>query len=370
MNKTVAVLGGGKDSLGILRRIKEMGLHTLVFDGDKEAPARKYLADHFVNISCYDPWHICDYLGRHPETQFKAVVGGGTDTPDVIASVLHARGMPGLKARTAEISKNKWMQKKLFRDAGIKIPDWLAGERWGKGSPTKKAIVVKPVSNRGSRGITRVLPGSKLEDAVAYAAQFDPRGHTIIEDWIDGIQLSSESLVQDGKIIYTAFSERNYSRLDETYPYVIEDGGDMPPFVSSIFENNYQLKAETELQKCIDEMGLRSGTLKGDLVWDGYNIWVIEVACRLSGGEFCSVQIPGVWGIDFLGFAIRLALGEHIYRGEIRPYLQRCMSQRFVIPEGTTSHPERGPGFVCFGQTRTEAQHRAEKAVEDELRNM
>ncbi len=61
MTKTVAVLGGGKDSLGILRRIKEMGLRTIVFDGDKEAPARKYLADHFVNISCYDTWHIIHY---------------------------------------------------------------------------------------------------------------------------------------------------------------------------------------------------------------------------------------------------------------------------------------------------------------------
>ena len=369
MSRTVAVLGGGKDSLGILRRIKEMGLSTLVFDGDKEAPAREHLADHFVNISCYDPWHICHYLALQTAVRFEAVLGGGTDTPDVIASMLHARGMPGLKARTAHISKNKWLQKQLFSAAGVRVPAWRAGDQ-ARSYKSEVNCVVKPASSRGARGVMRVRTGDMVDDAVHNAMTYDPSGFTIIEDWIDGIQLSSESLVQDGKIIYTAFSERNYSKLDETYPYVIEDGGDMPPFISSIFENNYQLKAETELQKCIDEMGLRSGTLKGDLVWDGYNIWVIEVACRLSGGKLCSVQIPGVWGIDFLGFAIRLALGEHIYEGEIRPYLQRYMSQRFVIPKGTTSHPERGPGFVRFGQTRVEAQHRAEKAVEDELRNM
>ena len=189
-------------------------------------------------------------------------------------------------------------------------------------------------------------------------------GHVIVEDWIDGVQLSSESLVQDGKIIYTAFSERNYSRLEETHPFVIEDGGDMPPDIDLVHENSYIEKARTELQKCITAMGLRTGTLKGDLVWDGNNIWIIEVACRLSGGSFCSDQIPEVWLVDFVGMATRLALGERVYNGEIKPYLRKHMSQRFVIPEEVTCHPERGPGAIRYGSARAIAQYRAELAVE------
>ena len=369
MSRTVAVLGGGKDSLGILRRIKEMGLSTLVFDYDENAPARRHLADHFVKASCYDVWEVLRYFKLQTVWQPSAVLCAGTDCPNVMAILNKHFSLAGPKPRTAEISMNKWLQKKLFSTAGVRLPAWRAGDQ-ARGFTSEVDCVVKPVSSRGARGVTQVRNGESFGDAVHNAAVHDPQGFTIIEDWINGVQLSSESLVQDGEIIYTAFSERNYAKLDETYPYVIENGGDMPPFISSIFENNYQLKAEIELQKCVDTMGLKTGTLKGDLVWDGHGIWVIEVACRLSGGEFCSVQIPGVWGIDFLGFAIRLALGEHIYGGEIRPYFHRYMSQRFVIPKGATSHPERGPGFVRFGQTRIEAQHRAEKAVEDELRNM
>jgi phosphoribosylaminoimidazole carboxylase (NCAIR synthetase) len=114
LTKTIAVLGGGQDSLGILRRIKEMGLRTIVFDGDKEAPARGYLADDFVGISCYDSWHICRYLALQTAHTFDGVLGGGTDTPDIIADMLHLRGMRGLTKRTAEISKNKWVQKYIF----------------------------------------------------------------------------------------------------------------------------------------------------------------------------------------------------------------------------------------------------------------
>jgi hypothetical protein len=348
-----------------------MGLTTLVFDGDLGAPANDHIfSDIFVAISCYDTWSVCDYLRRDAPPELQGVVGGGTDTPDVAAGIGALMGWPQrIKSRTAEISKNKWMQKKLFSQAGIRVPRWIAGSDdirktvpWGD-----VTLVVKPVSNRGSRGITRVEEGEDERDAVAYAARFDPRGHTIIEEWIDGVQLSSESLVQDGNIIYTAFSQRNYDRLEETYPYVIEDGGDMPPAIPLVYENDYQYEAEKALQECVHTMGLRSGTLKGDLVWDGRDIWIIEVACRLSGGSFCSTQIPEVWGIDFVGLAVRLALGEHIYPGEIRPYFRKYMCQRFVIPDKIKMHPERGPGFICYGQTREAAQFKAKEAVENYL---
>jgi biotin carboxylase len=366
MVKTVAVLGGGIDSLSILRRIKEMGLRTIVFDADKDAPAREHLADHFVNRSCYNVWEVLTYI-QSTYQDIDAVLCAGTDCPDVMALVAQTRGLVGPSPRTAEISMNKWMQKRLFEDAGIKIPKWWAGEY---APDPSRVMVVKPTTNRGSRGVMRVLPGEnskqavkETDQAIAYAKQFDPRGHTIVEEWIDGVQLSSESLVQNGKIIYTAFSERNYSRLEETHPYVIEDGGDMPPSIPLVYENDYKEKSHEQLQKCVEAMGLRNGTLKGDLVWDGHNIWVIEVACRLSGGSFCSDQIPAVWGVDFVGMAVRIALGETVYNGEIRPYLRRHMSQRFVIPPGTTCHPERGPGAIAYGEDRREAQFWAKRAV-------
>ena len=363
-SRWIAVLGGGKDSLGILRRIKQMGFKTLVFDKDKDAPAQEYLADHFVNISCYDPWHVLYYLKLQTAQTFSAVLCAGTDCPDVMAVVAKEQGLVGPSPRTAEISMNKWMQKKLFRDANIRVPEWIAGGNIRHGTDISSIHVIKPVSNRGSRGVMRLFPGDDILAAVNYAKQFDPREHTILEQWIDGVQLSSESLVQDGKIIYTAFSERNYGRLEETHPFVIEDGGDMPPDIIRIHENDYIEKAGAELQQVVTVMGLQTGILKGDLVWDGNNIWIIEVASRLSGGSFCSDQIPQTWGVDFIGMAVRLALGERIYRGEIRPFLRKHMAQRFVITPGIKSHPERGPGFIRYGAVRAIARYRAELAVE------
>ena len=341
-----------------------MGLYTLVFDHDEDALGAKSLADAHVPISCYDAWGVLNYTKRQPAIIFDAVICAGTDCPDVMALVAKEHGLVGPSVRTAEISMDKWMQKRLFSDAGINTPHWVAGDQV-KLIIAGDTVVVKPVSSRGSRGIMRVLPGENVIPAIDYAKQFDPREHTIVEEWIDGVQLSSESLVQDGKIIYTAFSERNYSELDETHPFVIEDGGDMPPSIPLVYENNCPEKAKIQLQKCVTTMGLRTGTLKGDLVWDGQAIWVIEVACRLSGGSFCSDQIPEVWGVDFVGMAIRLALGEKVYNGEIKPHLLRHMAQRFYIPPGTTNHPDRGPGFISYGPSRAVASIRAQDKVDE-----
>ena len=134
----------------------------------------------------------------------------------------------------------------------------------------------------------------------------------------------------------------------------------MPSSIPCFFEKDWQAMASEQLQKCVTVLGLQSGVLKGDLVWDGDRIWVIEVACRLSGGRMCSDITPGVWNIDFIGMAIRLALGDYIWPGEVRPYLRRYACQRFSFPVRPTSHPERGPSVIGYGPSREEAQAHAE----------
>ena len=362
-SRTIAVLGGGKDSIGIIRRMKQMNLKTIVFDSDKNAPARTSgLSDTFIPVSCYDKVQVLESLINDIRPYPDAVLCAGTDCPDVIAVVAETFRLPGVSYSTASISMDKEKQRKLFFEAGIRVPKWFTSAT--PRIAERRVLVVKPVSNRGSRGIMRVLPGKPLGAAIQYAKKFDKSKRVIIEEWIDGIQLSSESLIQNGEILYTAFSERNYGWLGELHPYVIEDGGDMPPNIPVAHEKDYKEIAGETLQKCVDAIGLVSGTLKGDLVWDGHDIWVIEVATRLSGGSFCSDQIPAVWGVDFVGYAIKLALGEYIYPGEIRPYFRRYMAQRFVIPPRITSHPERGPGFICYGVTRNDARYKANQEVQ------
>jgi biotin carboxylase len=75
-----------------------------------------------------------------------------------------------------------------------------------------------------------------------------------------------------------------------------------------------------------------SGTVKGDIVVHNGEPYVIELAARLSGGFFCTREIPLNTGVDFIGCAIRVALGEPVSAEELEPKVSNAVIQRYAFP--------------------------------------
>jgi len=364
---TIILLGGGADSIGIIERAKEMGHRTMVVDHDPTAPGFK-LADVVSLASCYDPVGTLVSLELHKEEAgpYEAVLCAGVDAPHVMASVAREYNLVGPGGNTARLSRDKLAQRIALHQAHVLVPKFtLLYDVPGKYEPMGLSlpVVFKPAVNHGARGVIRVTDWDQLEGAyhTAYVNSLD--GRVIAEEWVDGVQLSVEGLVQGGRVIWTAAVERNYARLEEFAPYVIEDGGDAPVDLIGSYKNDWKLGVYRSLQQAAEVLGLETGTIKGDLVWDGERMWVIEVAVRLSGGRMCSHIIPGVWGVDFVGYAIRLALGETIDPDEIRLTQPKHACQRFLFPVFPTCHPERGKSVIGYGWSRSAAREEAERLL-------
>lgn len=60
---------------------------------------------------------------------------------------------------------------------------------------------------------------------------------------------------------------------------------------------------------------------------------MIELAARLSGGFFCTREIPLNTGVDFLGAALRLAVGEQVSQDDLEPKHQTPVIQRYAFPK-------------------------------------
>ena len=144
-------------------------------------------------------------------------------------------------------------------------------------------------------------------------------------------------------------------------------------------------------------LGIENGTLKGDLVLHPERgLCIIEVAPRLSGGWFCTDQIPISTGVDLVQIAARIALGETIELDEVRPRAWNPVAVRYFFPppgvlravegfddvaglpwvhravlfaapgdvlEPVTNHTRRAGLVITTGKTRDEAVRRAEEAV-------
>jgi biotin carboxylase len=193
-------------------------------------------------------------------------------------------------------------------------------------------LVIKPVDSRGSRGVQRVAKAEDLAAAFLLARSHSPTERVMVEQYLDGPQVSTESIVIDGVCHTPGFSDRNYEYLERYAPFFIENGGDLP----SHLPPNIQEKVRDLVGRAAAAMGVTNGTVKGDIVVHKGEAYVIELAARLSGGFFCTREIPLNTGVDFIGAAIKLALGEPVTAEELQPSRQDAVVQRYAFPSPGT----------------------------------
>src|SRR6185312_4942514 len=189
-------------------------------------------------------------------------------------------------------------------------------------------LVIKPVDSRGSRGVQRVEQVEDLTKAFYFAQEHSPTDRVMVEQYLSGPQVSTESIIVNGVCHTPGFSDRNYEFLERYAPFFIENGGDLP----SHLPDDIQAKVRDLVGRAASAMGITDGTVKGDIVVHKGEPYVIELAARLSGGFFCTREIPLSTGVDFIGCAIRVALGERIPPEELEPRHFAPVIQRYAFP--------------------------------------
>jgi len=134
--------------------------------------------------------------------------------------------------------------------------------------------------------------------------------------------------VLDGVAHTPGFADRNYEYLERYAPHIIENGGQLPSHLS----DSTQQAVRDLVQQAARSMGIQNGVVKGDIVVTDSKPYVIELAARLSGGYFCTHEIPLNTGVNLVGAAIRQALGERINPLELVPKRNRPVAQRYFFP--------------------------------------
>jgi biotin carboxylase len=335
--KTLLIVSGGIEAADAAKRAKEMGHMVVVSDIDPNAPGFAF-ADSCLIADVYGPEETAAAAERYNRKirKIDGVLCVAADAPITAAKVAERLGLPGLPVRVAELACDKLAMKKCFRDAGVAVP-WfqevatpqelqrIAVERG-------RDLVIKPVDSRGSRGVQRVALVADLAKAFVLAQSYSPTQRVMVEQYLDGPQVSTESLVTGGQCFTPGFSDRNYEFLELYAPFFIENGGDLP----SHLPQETQEKVRNLVARAAQALGVREGTVKGDIVIHKNEPYVIELAARLSGGFFCTREIPLNTGVDFIGAAIRIALGEKVAEADVTPKHFTPVIQRYVFPKPGT----------------------------------
>lgn len=344
----IVCIGGGIESYSIIRQLTS-DYHPIIIDQNESSPIVQWAISHpksatWWSANPYSPissrqkaqkeimWgnrtgHVYNVIG---------VLCTATDTPDTQAALSAYLKTPTIGKQAAELGKNKWEQVKVLAEAGVFVPNTRVVDTRlytpAMRPPVDVPIgVFKPQSGRGARGVLRFTNQEEKELTFKMSVFEDwvsPKNNFfLMQEWIDGPQLSTESVIHNGEVIFTAVALRNYDHLDKYSPYIIENGSDCPYHLS--------VDLKSKLDKTIRDSALAldwdNCTIKGDFVLKDGEFYVIELAPRLSGGMFCSGIIPAAYGYDFVDAAVRLCVGK-----KPRPYeggQTKAVCQRFVFPK-------------------------------------
>lgn len=340
MTKNLLIIGAGIEACEGIKIAKSMGLGLIIADGNPDAPGLA-LADWQIVASTYDGQAILDQVKKLQANgvQLNGSIAMCADVPLSVATVTGTLGLPGLSVQSAILVSDKLAMKIKLQAAGIPIPRFA--DVSDKSSLVELAttigfpIIIKPVDSRGARGVQLIDETGDLDTAWQLAAKESPTSRVMIEEYLEGPQFSTETLVDRGRFHTLGFADRNYEWLTRTKPFIIENGGDAPTSLSA------EIKAEViaTVEQAAAALGIQQGVAKGDMVFTAKGAKVIEIAGRLSGGFFSTTQIPLATGVNFIEKAIKLALGEPLTDEEVNPKHQRAVAIRYLdLPQGKVKH--------------------------------
>ena len=330
MGKTLLVVSGGIEAVDAVKRAKEMGHYVVVSDSDYQAPA----------IAIADSCLIADVYGANETAaaaerfsrKIRKIDGviSVADAAITAATVSKRLGIPGLSLATAELASDKLAMQRRLSECGVAVP-------WSSEVETPQALqriavergpnlVIKPVDGHGARGAQRVAQVADLNKAFLLARAHSSSERVMVEQLFDGPEVSTESIVIDGKCFTPGLSDRNYDDHERFAPFVVASGDDFP----SQLPEALQSKVRDVVARAIAALGITHGTVKSDVVVHNGEATLIDLTPCLMGGSVCTQLHTGV---DLVGAAINLALAEPVNAGELIPKHALSVVQRYAFPK-------------------------------------
>ncbi|MBT5229606.1 MAG: ATP-grasp domain-containing protein [Methylococcales bacterium] len=340
MSRAILILGASLDQLFMIESAHEMGLQTVVIDGNAKAPglakatwSKDIDFSHIVEVIAYVDELIDDGVN------LQGVATMGSDVPHLLAAISSYYGWPGPSVKTAAIATDKFLMKECFSEMGIAVPHYAeikqqneintCWQQWGC-----SAVVIKPVSEAGSRGVRVIHEVEQIEPAYLAARSQSRNNRVILEEYIDGPQISTETIVYRDQYFHPGFADRVYEYQGNFFPNIMENGGWQPSQLSS-----KKREAICELiELAAQAIGIHDGVMKGDCVWsEKYDKpMIIEVAARLSGGDFSASLVPLAHDVNYVKTVLALSLGDEPDLKALKPTREKVAANRyFFLPEGT-----------------------------------
>lgn len=340
--RTLAIIGASYLQRPLVERAKEMGLRTLCFAW-AEGAVCKELCDVFYPVSVTEKEEILR-ICREEKIDGICTIGSDIAAPTV-AYVAEQMGLTGNKYKAAVRANNKYLMREALVKAGVDCPLFMCMNslEFRDESLEKLALplIVKPSDRSGSLGVQKIERWEDLNAAVERAEQLSIAGEAMIEEYIDGREISVEMISCRGTHYALQITDKETTGAPHFVELAHHQPSDLPAAMQArIFDIT---------RHALDALGLTNGASHSEykITKEG-RIVVMEIGGRMGGDFIGSHLVRLSTGYDFVEGVIRVALGEIIHP---EPKQIAHSSVIFDAPENVSCSADR-KGYRIYRDDR------------------
>lgn len=342
MRKKLAIIGASYLQMPLVLKAKEMGIETHCFAWEEGAVC-KDICDFFYPISILDKkkiFSICKEIGIDGITSIASDAAVPT-----ISYVAQNMGLISNSLISADISTNKYLMREKLIKNNVNSPKFTLDIEVAKGFSFP--LIVKPTDRSGSRGIMKVANVDELEKAIIRSKQESFSETAIIEECIEGVEISVEAISYNGNHHILTITDK----VTTGEPYFVELEHHQP----TLLDDKIKEKVYTETIKALDALEVKFGASHSEFkITPQGEVFAIEIGARMGGDFIGSDLVYLSTGYDFLKGVIEVALGtfttpipeNHKYSGvyflsketsHLLPYFSEEYQNSYFIRKEVTS---------------------------------
>ena len=171
-------------------------------------------------------------------------------------------------------------------------------------------VIVKPVDNSGSRGISICSNAAELKRGMAVAKQASRCGRFLIEEYISSDEINVTYICQDGDIQLAAIHDRYFNKTQENCLRV----PDMYIYPSKYTDIILEKYNETVIHM-LKGIGLKNGSLFLQACVRNNQVYFYEAGMRLNGCKTYQIlEVENDYNTleHLIAYALTGSMGEHV----------------------------------------------------------
>lgn len=308
--KKIMILGASILQLPAIQKAKEMGLEVVAVDMNPDAIGFKENGIIKEVISTIDIPKVLECAKKY---KINGIMTLASDMPmRTVAVVAKELKLVGIDEKTALKTTNKAIMRECLFENKVPIPEFYkisTKDNFIKilkyFEKKEKKCIVKPVDNSGSRGVDLISDFSNmelLEESFEYSKNYSRTGDIIVEEYMEGPEVSVETLSVDGICNVIQITDK----LTTGAPYFVEMGHNEP----SILDEKMKEKIKKIACMAVNAVGIKNGPSHTEMKITKEGPKIVEIGSRLGGDNITTHLVPLSTGVNMVECCIRIALGE------------------------------------------------------------